>query len=198
MYRLPLGPGHKLSYEPLKRVLGGWQIAGIFLRQSGFPYSICSGLGTFNRNNVLATNECNTVNTSLTGSQLQDVMKFRMSGNGPYMVAASAVGSDGRAAVAGAAPFSGQVFTIPGAGTIGSLQQRLFTGPWDTNFDFGISKITNINERQQIVLRMDSTNFLNHPAFSIGDQTVTSTTFGKITGTFNSRRAIQFTLTYRF
>jgi hypothetical protein len=45
---------------------------------------------------------------------------------------------------------------------------------------------------------MDSTNFFNHPAFSIGDQTITSTTFGKITSTFNSRRAIQFTLTYRF
>ncbi len=46
---------------------------------------------------------------------------------------------------------------------------------------------------------MDSTNFLNHPAFALsGDQTVTSTTFGKITSTFNSRRQIQFTLTYRF
>jgi hypothetical protein len=199
VYRLPMGDGHKLSYKPLNRaLLGGWQITGIFLHQSGFPYSVCSGLGTFNRNNVLATNECNTVNTSLNLSQLQNVMQFRMTGNGPYMVAASAVGSDGRAAVAGAAPFSGQVFTIPGAGTIGTLQQRLFTGPWDTNLDFGISKITHITERHQIVLRMDSTNFLNHPAFSIGDQTVTSTTFGKITGTFNSRRAIQFTLTYRF
>jgi hypothetical protein len=115
------------------------------------------------------------------------------------MVEASAVGSDGRAAVAGAlAPFSGQIFTIPAAGTIGTLQQRIFTGPWDTNFDFGLSKSTRIKERHEILLRMDSTNFLNHPAFSIGDQTVTSTTFGKITSTFNSRRAIQFKLQYRF
>lgn len=201
VYRLPLGTGHRLSYRPLDRVLlSGWQASGIFLHQSGFPYSVCSGLGTFNRNTsgYIASNECNTVNTGLNLGQLQNVMQFRMSGNGPYMVAASAVGSDGRAAVAGAAPFSGQVYTIPGAGTLGSLQQRIFTGPWDTNFDFGVSKSTRVKENQEVQFRMDATNFLNHPAFSISDQTVTSTTFGKITSTFNQRRQIQFTLTYRF
>jgi hypothetical protein len=200
VYRLPIGAGHKLSIKPLDRVvLSGWQMSGIFLHQSGFPYSVCSGLGTFNRNNVLATNECNTVNTTLDQNALNSIMQFRMTGNGPYMVASSAVGSDGRAAVAGAAPFSGQVFTFPNAGTLGTLQQRVFTGPFVTNFDFGVSKTTKINERHELNLRMDSTNFFNHPAFQVpGDQTVSSTTFGKITGTFNSRRAIQFTLTYRF
>ncbi|HXS95675.1 MAG TPA: TonB-dependent receptor [Candidatus Limnocylindrales bacterium] len=199
IYRLPMGEGHRLSFRPIDRaLLSGWQASGIFYRQSGYPYSVCSGIGTFNRNNVLASNECNTVNTSLTGSQLADVMQFRMTGNGPYMVAASAVGADGRAANPGAAPFSGQVFTIPAAGTIGTLAQRYFTGPWDTSFDFGVDKITRIGERHEIVLRMDSTNLLNHPAFVMGDQTVSSTTFGKITSTFNARRQIQFTLQYRF
>ncbi len=199
VYRLPMGEGHRVSYKPLDRVLSGWQMSGIFFRQSGYPYSVCSGIGTFNRNNILGTNDCNTVNTALNLSQLDDVMQFRMTGGGPYMVAASAVGADGRAAVAGAlAPFSGQVFTLPAAGTIGSLQQRILTGPWDTSFDFGFSKSTKIAERHEILLRMDSTNFLNHPAFVITDQTATSTTFGKITGTFNLRRQIQFTLQYRF
>ena len=200
VYRLPLGEGHRVSFKPLDRVLlSGWQASGIFLRQSGIPYSVCSGLGTFNRNNVLASNECNTANTAMTFGQLQDVMSFRMTGSGPYMVAASAVGADGRAANPGAAPFSGQVFTTPAAGTIGGLQQRIFTGPWDTTFDFGLAKAVKIHESQEIQFRMDSTNFLNHPAFQLsGDQTVTSTTFGKVTSTFNSRRQIQFTLTYRF
>ncbi len=198
VYQLPLGDGHQYNPKSFNRVLSGWQMSGIFNRQSGFPYSVCSGLGTFNRNNILATNDCNTVNTAMNLGQLNNMMQFRMTGNGPYMVAASAVGTDGRAAVAGAAPFSGQIYTIPGAGTIGQLGQRIFTGPWDTSFDFGFSKATKITERHQILLRMDSTNFFNHPAFSIGDQTVTSTTFGKITSTFNARRQIQFTLQYRF
>jgi hypothetical protein len=198
VYQLPIGKGHLISYKPIDPVISGWLVSGIFLHQSGFPYSVCSGLGTFNRNSALATNQCNTVNTSLNQGQLNDLMTFRMTGSGPFISAASVVGTDGRAAVAGAAAFSNQVFFIPGAGTIGTLQQRVFSGPWDTNFDFGMSKTTKIRERYSVTLRMDASDFFNHPAFSVGDQTVTSTTFGKITGTFNSSRRIQFTLQVRF
>jgi hypothetical protein len=138
------------------------------------------------------------VNTTLTAPQLENIMQFRMSGNGPYQVAASALNANGQAAVAGSAPFSGQIVTIPPAGTIGQLQQRIFTGPWDTTFDFAVFKETRITERQKIVLRLDSTNFFNHPAFTFSDATVTSATFGKIGSTFAAARRTQFTLTYQF
>ena len=49
-----------------------------------------------------------------------------------------------------------------------------------------------------IVIRMDARNFFNHPSFIIGDQTATSTTFGKITSTFAGARVLQFSLHYRF
>ncbi len=199
VYRLPLGEGHLLSVRPLNRfVLSGWQMSGIFLHQSGEPYSICSGIGTFNRNSALPSNSCNTADTTLNLDQLRQTLAFRMTGNGPYIVSTSSLNPSGQAAVAGAAPFSGQVFTFPAAGTIGTLGKRVFDGPWDTNFDFGLSKTTKITEHQSIQLRMDATNFLNHPAFTIGDQTISSTTFGKVTSTYNSRRAMQFALTYRF
>jgi hypothetical protein len=132
-------------------------------------------------------------------SQLRDAFQFRMSGSGPYMFNAGALNTSGQAAVAGAAPFSGQIFTMPAAGTIGTLGKRVFDGPWDTTFDFNLVKDTKINERHSIQLRMDAQNFLNHPSFAFtGDQTVTSTTFGKITGTYANRRQIQFALYYRF
>jgi hypothetical protein len=199
VYRIPVGTGHKASFKPLNPIISGWLMSGIFLHQSGFPFSVCSGLGTFNRNSALATNQCNTVNTSLTQSQLNDLFQFRMTGTGPYISAPSVVGTDGRAAVAGAAPFASQVFFIPGAGTIGQLAQRVFSGPSDTTFDFGMSKTVKVFERHEFLIRMDSTNFFNHPAFALsGDQTVTSTTFGKVTSTFSSSRRIQFTVQYRF
>jgi len=199
VYRLPIGPGHMLSYKPLNPVLSGWQTSGIFTLQSGQPFSVCSGIGTFNRNNNLATNTCNTADTTLTGSQLNQILNFQMTGNGPYFVSQSALNASGQAAVAGGTPFTGQVFTTAPAGTIGTLQKRMFSGPWDTTFDFGVSKVTKIKERHEFLLRMDATNFFNHPAFVFsGDQTVTSTTFGKITSTFNARRQMQFTLQYRF
>ena len=204
VYQLPLGAGHMLSFGPLNRaLLSGWQMTGIFDHQSGEPFSVCSGLGgqvaygTLNRTANLPTNGCNTVDTSLTMDQLRSVMQFQMTGKGPSMVIPTALNSNFQAAVAGTT-FANQVFFTPGAGTTGSLGRRVFDGPWDTTFDFGFSKTTRINERHSIVLRMDSTNFFNHPSFLIGDQSVTSTNFGKITSTFAARRQMQFTLMYQF
>src|SRR5262249_54416156 len=130
--------------------------------------------------------------------QLQSAMQFHMTPNGPSMISSSALNSSGQAAVAGGTPFSGQLFTTPPAGTIGALQKRILSGPWDTTFDFGLVKTTKVHERHEIQLRMDATNFFNHPTFLIGDQTVTSTTFGRITSTFAARRQMQFALLYRF
>jgi hypothetical protein len=201
VYRLPMGDGHKLSWKPVNRfVLSGWSISGVFNRQSGENFSVYTGRGTFNRNGNFQTLQGTTANSSLTMDQLRDVVAFRMSGTGPYMVAASALGSDGRAvAPDGSAPFSGQAFLLPGAGTIGTLGRRIFDGPWDTTFDFSADKGFRITERNSIKLRMIARNFFNHPTFAIGDQTVTSTTFGKITGGGpGGARVFQFALFYEF
>ena len=49
-------------------------------------------------------------NTTLTGGQLASLFQFRQTPTGPYSVAASAIGADGRAVAAdGKPPFSGQV-----------------------------------------------------------------------------------------
>ncbi|MGC9973706.1 MAG: TonB-dependent receptor, partial [Bryobacteraceae bacterium] len=48
-YELPMGKGHKLSYQPLDRVLGGWYVAGIYTWQTGNPFSVLSARGTLNR-----------------------------------------------------------------------------------------------------------------------------------------------------
>ena len=200
VYRLPIGDGHKLSWKPLNRfVLSGWQMAGIFNRQSGQPFSVFSGRGTFNRQSNVQSNQGNTVNTFLNMDQLRQVFSYRMSGTGPYMVSTSALGSDGRAVAADGSPaFTGQAFFMPAAGTIGTLGRRNFDGPWDTSFDFSLLKRTKITERHSIDMRMDVSNFFNHPSFVIGDQTVTSSTFGKITSVFAGSRVFQFSLQYRF
>jgi hypothetical protein len=201
VYRLPFGDGHRLGWKPLNRwVLSGWQISGLFNRQSGENFSVYSGRGTFNRQSNVQSNQGNTMNTNLSMDQLRDIFQFRMTGNGPYFVAASAIGSDGRAvAPDGSAPFTGQAFFMPAAGTIGQLGRRVFDGPWDTTFDFGASKFFKITERNNIQLRMDARNLFNHPTFVIGDQTATSNTFGKITGTGpGGARVFQFALHYNF
>jgi hypothetical protein len=165
--------------------------------QSGGPFSILSARDTLNRTNR-STN--NTANTTLNKSQLDDLLQFRMTGTGPLIVANSALGRDGRAVAAdGAAPFSGQVFFNPGAGTIGALQRRMFSGPWDFDVNMSLIKRTQITERQSIVLRMDAQNIFNHPSFWVGtDQNINSTQFGRITSNFYDRRLFQFGLFYAF
>jgi hypothetical protein len=196
-YDLPFGANRRFtSHGLVNHVIGNWNVATIFTWQSGSPFSIFSGRGTLNR---AARSANNTVNTTDNLSQLKDLFQERTTGAGPYIAAASIIGPDGRAVASdGLAPFSGQAFFEPAPGTIGTLQKALLDGPSVWDVDFKVSKDIHITERQSVEIRMDSTNFLNHTTWFVGDQTVTSATFGKITQQFFGNRLIQFALYYKF
>jgi len=196
-YSLPLGAGHRLRGGSfVNKIIGAWNMAGLFTMQSGTPFSILSGRATLNRSSR-STND--TADTTLDLAQLKNLFQLRMTGTGPYYVGASAIGSDGRAvAPDGTAPFAGQVFTEPAAGTIGTMQKALLNGPGVWDFDFKVSKDVRISENKSAELRMDSTNFFNHTTWYVGDQTLTSTTFGKITSQYYGNRLIQFALYFKF
>jgi hypothetical protein len=74
----------------------------------------------------------------------------------------------------------------------------MFNAPRVWNLDFSAGKMIRITERHSLQIRMDAANVFNHTTWYMGDQTVTSTTFGRITSTFFDRRLIQFGATYRF
>ena len=196
VYSLPIGKGTRINYRPLERLLTGWSTSGILIWQSGTPFSILSGRGTFNRG---SRSGVNTAITNLAGAQLDAVVGFRMTGDGPTMIDAKAIGTDGRGVAGdGQAPFAGQAFFNPGAGELGSLQRRLFSGPWAFSWNMGVQKLTRIAERHSLEIRAEASNLPNHPAFFAGDSNINSTKFGAIGGTFNSRRQIQFGAYYRF
>jgi hypothetical protein len=98
----------------------------------------------------------------------------------------------------GQAPFSGQVFYNPVAGTIGALQKRMFSGPWSFDLDGSLQKTIRIKEGHSIEIRMEGVNVLNHPSFYVGDQNINSATFGVIGSSFNSPRVMQFGARYQF
>ncbi len=169
VYDLPIGEGHRLDSRPLRRLLSGWSVSGLLVWQSGTPFSILSTRGTLNRG--ARSTSVNTANTTLNKSQLDPVIRFRMTGSGPFFAAPSILGRDGRAVASdGTPPFDGQVFFNPPPGSIGALQRRMFSGPWTFNLDFGVQKSTKITERQSVEFRMESTNIFNHPTFYVGDE----------------------------
>jgi hypothetical protein len=195
-YELPMGEGHRIQKKGLERLLGGWMTSGNVSWVSGNPLSIYSGFGTFLREGDSGTNE---VNTNLTKSQIQNLLGFRMTPTGPYFVAASAIGPDGRGvAPPGEQPFTGQVFFNPGAGTIGTLQRRDFTGPSVFNMDAALSKETKFNERVSAELRLEALNVFNHPTFAIFAQSVNSPQFGQIVNTATNPRQLQINLRVKF
>jgi hypothetical protein len=199
VYELPFGKGKRWlssSNGVVSRLVGGWSVSGIMTLQSGSPFSINSLRGTFNRAGR-STN--NTAVTSLTNDQLDEVVGLYMTGNGPFLIAASAVGQDGRGVASdGRAPFTGQVFFNPAAGNVGTLQRRMFYGPRYFNLDFGIIKSTTVFEGHTLELRMESTNVLNNNFFYTADIDINSPTFSRVTQTNSTPRRIQFGLYYRF
>ncbi len=196
-YELPMGDGHFIHKKGAwDRVLGGWMTSGNVSWVSGNPVSIYSGYGTFLREGDSGTNE---VDTSLTKSQLQQIVGFRMTGAGPYFVAASAIGPDGRGAVTpGLTPFPGQVFFNPGAGQLGTLQRRDFTGPNVFVMDAAVSKTTKINERVSAQLRLEALNVFNHAAFAAFATGINTPQFGQITSTAIASRELQINLRVSF
>ena len=202
IYDIPLGKGHRLEYRPLEKLLSGWSLGETMGWQSGAPFSILSGYGTLNRYDG-SRSYYNTANTALNMSQLVGVVQFQMTGNGPYMVAQSAINPSDGSGVNGAGvglppPFTGQVFANPGAGTLGTLQRRAFSGPWSFNVDASMQKVVKISERQSVELRMQGVNILNHPTFWSGDQNINDSTFGAVASMLNQPRKLQFDLRYQF
>jgi len=205
-YELPFGKGHKWNYRPLERLIGGWTFGSIMVWQSGAPFSILSTRGTLNRE---VRSYYNTANTTLTGSQLAGIVNFRMTGNGPMIIAQSAINPADGSGVSGdgEAPFPGQVFFNPGAGQLGTLQRRMFSGPWTFNIDMRMQKAIPITETRKLVLMMDAINALNHATFYPGDQYINNfdyssgaitQQFGVISSVFYNARVVQFGLHYSF
>jgi hypothetical protein len=196
IYELPFGKGHRLHLRSLDPVIGGWRLSSTLTWQSGAPFSILSSRGTINR---VSRSYYNTAVTALNASQLADIVKFQMTGDGPMMVAQSAISKDDGTGVNidGQAAFQGQQFFNPAPGNIGTLQRRMFNSPWLFSLDASLMKEFRIRERHEFRLSMDAFNAPNHPNFWAGDQDINTTTFGRVASAFNSR-VMQFGLRYKF
>ena len=211
-YELPFGKGKKwIGNRFTNTVFGGWALSGIWSYESGSPYSILSGYGTLNR--AARSTSTNTASLAGTGGEALKALtnSVFMTGNGPYFISPTVINTtvDGRgAAPAGTNPFSGQIFFNPVAGQVGNSQRRMFTGPWQWNWDASMKKSFTFFERHTLDLHFDFFNYMNHPTFYVpptsgdygatGPFTINGTSFGKITGMNYNPRVIQIGAYYRF
>ena len=164
VWNLPFGTGAKLT----DRIIGGWQLSGIFQIQTGRPFTATE-----------------SGNISLTGQ----------SADRPNVVAGCDANSGPRTVTQW---FNTACFSLPTTGTFGDSGRNVLTGPGLVSLDFAIARIFPIRERIRLQLRGEAFNLANHPNFQQPSGTQNSASFGKITATLVDNREIQIALKLLF
>ena len=179
------GAAHKL--------LGGWEITGVFAAQTGTPFDITDSADRSltsagdNRPDVVGGNVVflDPRNTDTTNG-----------GNNRFFN-----GTGGGSATAGTNPYfrrvgSGTTFAL-GAGRFGNLGRNVFHGPGYWNVDLSFIKRTHITEKTNVEFRAEFFNIFNHAQFGNPNGSVASANFGLISTT-RDPRLIQFALKFNF
>jgi hypothetical protein len=152
VYMLPLGPEGKWLREGVaSKILGDWQITGLFSASSGIPISF-----TASASGLRAPGNSQTPNVTETPKVLGGIG-------------------------ANALWFDTSVFSAPPAGTWGNVKRYdLLTGPAYVNLDASIVKIVRFGTRHA-ELRADFFNALNTPHYANPNGTLGNANFGRVT-----------------
>ncbi len=167
IYELPWGPGKRwMSEGMLGTIVGGWQVSGLFVAQSGQPLTITGNGATLN-----------TQGNTAFADALADHRV--LGGLGP-----------------GILYFDPNVYAQPAAGVQGNLQRNNGPeGPGFWQLDASLFKRFNIGASRFAEFRIDSFNTTNSVRWgnpNTGFSTSVGNTFGQITGPTGSQRQIRF------
>jgi hypothetical protein len=146
---------HGLSGIP-SRVVDGWRIAGIASFQTGFPLDIVDS----------------------NGLNLSDGSTFYGLWGVPNVVA-PVTKFDPRASSTHTY-FSTASFAAEALGTVGNTGRSVIHGPGINNFDFQLSKDTQITEKTKIELRVEIFNMWNHAQFTLPVTDFADSRFGTV------------------
>ena len=167
LYELPWGPGHRwLSEGLLGKVIGGWQVSGIFVAQSGTPLNITASDALLNTPG----------NTAFANRNGEDNV---LGGLGP-----------------GKLYFDPTVYSQPANGTQGNMTRNSGPeGPGFWNIDGSLFKRFSVGGSRFAEFRIDAYNVTNSVRWgnpTTGFSTAAGNTFGQITGTTGGQRSIRF------
>ena len=149
-------------------VLGGWNVSGVFSRQSGLPLSVTQSGGQI----WDGTQRPNLVGDPSTSGPITSRLDNYFN----------------------AAAFSQPATDVPGT----APRTLSYRGPGIQIFDAVLIKNIAIREGQRLEVRIEAQNVLNHPVFGDPNTSFGSTAFGQITGTKVGPRQMMVGLKYHF
>jgi hypothetical protein len=147
IYELPFGKGRQFvnSSTLLDEVIGGWQLAGTLIVQSGQPFTAVMASGT--NSYSLAGNNFNWFPNVIGNPKLQN--------RGPNQW------------------FNEAAFAVPAPGTFGNERRNQLTGPAYNSVNLGLGKTFSFTEGIHLEVRADSNNAFNHPSFQLPNTNLT-------------------------
>jgi hypothetical protein len=156
VWELPFGRGKAFGAglpRSINALAGGWQLSGVFVSQSGSPFSILMSCADINAQG----NDCRP--NRIAGGELP--------GGGQLI----------------AKWFNTAAFVIPSPQAYGNAGRNILFGPGLQNFDLGVSRIFpwGRSETTRVQVRAEFFNALNHANFSLPVNSIDSPAFGSIT-----------------
>jgi hypothetical protein len=165
VYKLPWGVGQQLLHNgPLASILGNWQISGVITALTGTPIGLVGASGS----------SLNTPGENQTANQVGPLQILHGINTGnPW--------------------FNTSSFTQPTGVAFGTTGRNPFSGPGLFTVNLSLFKNFHIKERYNIELRAESFNFTNTPQFSNPQTSITSSSYGYVTGTLGSGTGVNGT-----
>lgn len=183
VYELPFGKGKWIANDApsvISYLISGWQIAGGIRTTSGRPFSVFSGLNTFN-NSVGSFANCSSCTRDMG-----KVIQADPSGAGLlrnwYFDPTTQL----------------SMFSQPAPGELGNLPRNFFIGPGFFETDLSLLKNFKITERFNFDVRVDVSNLTNTPNFNApsavypANGSLSGSLFGRINAdVVNNARRVQ-------
>jgi len=179
----------------MHNVLGGWQISGITVAQTGQPFSVTNGT-QFGDNAGVGNGGL------VQGNSRPD----RVAGVSTSPTSAEKA-ADAAAGIFGPLLFNPAAFAVPTGLTFGDVGRNTLYLPGRLNFDFGVSKRFVFTERTGLDFKWETFNLFNHTQFGTCAQgggcsnpvsaSLGASDFGHLTSAHDPRR-MQFGLRLYF
>lgn len=183
VYDLPFGSGKNWDLGNVgNAIFGGFQIAGIYTRQSGTPLTVTQVNGTYVRNGVSIATSADPLDTliavrpnlicdpNLSSSERSVTRWFDTDCFDPLRTTSTSFGNAGRG---------------------------IIRGPGINLFDLSLYRIIRLGERFNIQLRAESFNLFNKVNYQNPNTTIGSANFGRITAA-RDPRILQFGIKLNF
>jgi hypothetical protein len=191
VYEFPVGRGRRFGSsmnKVLDAVIGGWQLASNYRQTSALPFTVSNGSRWPTDWNVGANA---TAMVPVQMSQTNNAIGIKGGGPNVWTNPLSLVDQPGEAT----GQYGDWIETFAGQ----SGQRNNYRGFGFFNIDTGLYKVFRMpfNENHQLQFRWETFNITNTPVFanpSPNDFAIS--TFGKVTGTLNQPRQMQFALRY--